>query len=377
MVVGVLPIKNISNFIQQNIVFCLATVGAVLSAFIVPPSAAYISYLDFRVLGLLFALMAVVKGFERAGVFVLLTRHLFRLLHTTRQLAGAMIFACFFASMWITNDVSLITFVPFAMVAFRQVGQEAQLIKVVVLQTVAANLGSMCTPVGNPQNLYLFMVSGMGVREFVLLLLPYTVLSFLLLVLFLVWFPKTDLGSLPEKQTQKNSGKTLPLPLLLGLFLLCMLTVGNVVDYRVTFFAVLILCGLYDRVLLKQLDYVLLLTFIVFFIFIGNLKHIPIVYDFFTRQTVGHEFLVSLLASQVISNVPAAILLSGFTKNYAGLMLGTDIGGLGTLIASMASLISYKLYVAEYGNPGKYLWTFTWVNGVFLVVLVGAWGALG
>ena len=370
-------INPVSNFIQQNIVFCLATVGAVLSAFVVPPSPAYLTYLDFRVLGLLFSLMAVVKGLERAGVFEKLTAHLFHLLHTTRQFAGTMIFACFFASMWITNDVSLITFVPFALAAFRQLGREQELIKVVVLQTVAANLGSMCTPVGNPQNLYLFLVSGMGLREFVLLLLPYTVLSFLLLVLFLWWFPADSLPGLSDETVREMSGRTLPLPLLLILFLLCMLTVGNVVDFRLTAAIILATVLYFDKPLLLQVDYILLLTFVAFFIFIGNLKHIPAVYGFFTSHTVGQEFWVSLLASQIISNVPAAILLSGFTGNYAGLMLGTDIGGLGTLIASMASLISYKLYVAAYGNPGKYLWTFTWVNGVFLVVLVAAWAVLG
>lgn len=358
------------SFFKANTVFCLAAFLAFVTAFFVLPSMDYISYIDFRVLGLLFSLMTVVAGLQKAGIFAMVTVRLFRLLHTVRQMAGVMIFACFFASMWITNDVSLITFVPFALVAFHESGEEKELIKVVVLQTIAANLGSMCTPVGNPQNLYLYLVSGMDALSFVSLLLPYTVISFLLLCLSLFLFPARPVKPL--------DGGLVHWPIhqlvLYGvLFLFCMMTVGNILDWRLTTGLVLGAVLFFDRPVLKRVDYILLLTFAAFFIFIGNLKHIDFIYNFLTAHTEGHEFLVSLLASQVISNVPAAILLSGFTENYAGLMLGTDIGGLGTLIASMASLISYKIYTARLGQAGKFLFTFTWMNGVFLVILVGCY----
>lgn len=362
------------SFFKANSVFCLSALGALVTAFFVPPSAEYISYIDFRVLGLLFSLMTVVAGLQKAGVFAMVTVRLFRFLKTVRQMAGVMIFACFFASMWITNDVSLITFVPFALVAFHEAGEENELIKLVVLQTIAANLGSMCTPVGNPQNLYLYLVSGMGAFSFVSLLLPYTVISFILLCLSLFWFPGRPVKAL--------NGGLVRWPVhqlfLYGfLFLSCMLTVGNIVDWRLTGGLVTGAVLFFDRPVLKRVDYILLLTFAAFFIFIGNLKHIDFIYTFLTAHTEGHEFLVSLLASQVISNVPAAILLSGFTENFEGLMLGTDIGGLGTLIASMASLISYKIYTVRLGQAGQFLFTFTWVNVVFLIILVGCYAVIG
>ena len=359
------------HFLKSNMVFTLAALGALGSMAFVPPSRAYAGYVDCRTLALLFCLMAVVAGFEKAGVFARLASRLFHVLGTVRQLAGAMIFLCFFASMWITNDVSLITFVPFALDVFHQAGEDRQLGKVVVLQTVAANLGSMCTPVGNPQNLYLFLISGMGVGDFVKLLLPYTVVSFVLLLVSLWWFPSQPVTLLQEKPASQGlNSSRLPLPALLSLFLFCMLTVGNVLDYRLTLGLVLGVMLLRERDILKKVDYILLLTFVAFFVLIGNLKQIPLIYGFLTHYTAGHEVLVSLLASQVISNVPAAILLSGFTRDYAGLMIGTDIGGLGTLIASMASLISYQLYVKRMGQARPYLVTFTWVNGLFLGILV-------
>ncbi|MEE3452943.1 SLC13 family permease [Dialister sp.] len=362
------------SFFKANTVFCLAAFLAFVTAFYVPPSMEYISYIDFRVLGLLFSLMTVVAGLQKAGIFAMITVRLFRFLKTVRQMAGVMIFACFFASMWITNDVSLITFVPFALVAFHEAGEEKELIKLVVLQTIAANLGSMCTPVGNPQNLYLYLVSGMGAFSFVSLLLPYTVISFILLCLSLFWFPGRPVKAL--------NGGLVRWPVhqlfLYGfLFLSCMLTVGNIVDWRLTAGLVLGAVLFFDRPVLKRVDYILLLTFAAFFIFIGNLKHIDFIYTFLTAHTEGHEFLVSLLASQVISNVPAAILLSGFTENFEGLMLGTDIGGLGTMIASMASLISYKIYTVRLGQAGQFLFTFTWVNVVFLIILVGCYAVIG
>lgn len=362
------------SFFKANTVFCLAAFLAFVTAFFVPPSMDYISYIDFRVLGLLFSLMTVVAGLQKAGIFAMITVRLFRFLKTVRQMAGVMIFACFFASMWITNDVSLITFVPFALVAFHEAGEENELIKLVVLQTIAANLGSMCTPVGNPQNLYLYLVSGMGAFSFVSLLLPYTVISFILLCLSLFWFPGRPVKAL--------NGGLVHWPVhqlfLYGfLFLSCMLTVGNIVDWRLTGGLVTGAVLFFDRPVLKRVDYILLLTFAAFFIFIGNLKHIDFIYTFLTAHTEGHEFLVSLLASQVISNVPAAILLSGFTENFEGLMLGTDIGGLGTLIASMASLISYKIYTVRLGQAGQFLFTFTWVNVVFLIILVGCYAVIG
>jgi len=361
------------RFFQKETVFCIASLVAVVSMFFVTPSLGYLDYIDFHVLALLLALMLVVAGFQSVGVFDKILPVLIQKSGNTRRLSAILIYVCFFTGMWITNDVALITFVPIAIMVLKKIDRFDLLIPVIVLQTIAANLGSMCTPIGNPQNLYLYTISGIGIGEFLQIMLPLTVASFVLLALSLLWIKKESVanisfqGSIEIEDSKMEGFKTLCYGVL---FVLCILTVLHIVDYRITLIVVVLSVLLLRPVLLLKADYMLLLTFISFFVFVGNMKNIPFIHSFFSHWVSGREIMVSILSSQVISNVPAAVLLSGFTDNVSGLLIGTNLGGLGTLIASMASLISYKFYAKEkHASTGKYILWFTVVNVLFLVVL--------
>lgn len=361
-------IKKITSFIRHDPVLAAAFAAAVVSAFFVPPSGQYINYIDYRVLCLLLSLMLVVAGLKKVGVFDLLVTRLLAVAGSTRSLTAVLTGVCFFTSMLITNDVALITFVPLAIMTLAQANKPRLLIPVIVLQTIAANLGSMLTPLGNPQNLYIFALSGMSTGSFLKVMAVPTVLSFLLLAVSLLFIKNEtidiDLASLPQVSGLKRA---VPWAVL---FIVCILAVSHIVHFGIALAIVIVAVLILDRSILPKADYGLLLTFIFFFIFIGNIKSLPAVSNALSSLVNGREMTVGILLSQVISNVPAAMLLSGFTSNYPALLLGVNLGGLGTLIASMASVISYKLYAAEEGSrPGKYLGTFTGISVVMLAVL--------
>jgi len=274
--------------------------------------------------------------------------------------------------MWITNDVALITFVPFAILILNLAGKTRHIIKIVVLQTIAANLGSMLTPVGNPQNLRLYTYYNLSLSEFILITLPYAAFS-LFIILGAVLLTKNEkLFVKLETATEDDSGKSRPYMIAIYslLFLLSLACVIRLIDYRITFVIVLAALLIFDRKILKKVDYSLLLTFVFFFIFVGNIGSIPAVKDAFDRLIAGREFAAGVAASQIISNVPAAVLLSAFSSNYKALILGTNIGGLGTLVASLASLISYKLYCkSDDARPARYLAVFSLYNLLYLAAL--------
>ena len=384
---------RIKAYMKKEAVLCVAAALALITSFVVPPSAAYLGYVDYRVLALLFSLMIVVAGLSGMGVFDRLLKALLNVVHSMRQLVMVLVMVCFITSMWITNDVALITFVPFAIMVLNRLGKSDRLIPVIVLQTVAANLGSMCTPIGNPQNLYLYSVSGINIAAFLKLLLPITIVSLVLLIISVLIMKNEKLensGSegvvndevVNEEVVNKRvvnkgavgekSDKGWKLVAWGGLFLLSILTVLHLVDYRITLIVVIVVAAVIDPKLFKNVDYSLLITFVAFFIFVGNMKNIEWFSSFIAGCINGREIMVSVIASQCISNVPAAVLLSGFTHNYEDLMLGTNIGGLGTLIASMASLISYKMYIGTpKANVKRYIVMFTLINAAFLVVLLG------
>ena len=363
--------KAFAAFLKNEIVLVLSLVLAVASAFVVPPDGDYARYIDCRTLALLFCLMAVMAGLNRLGIFSRLADGLLRRVHTLRGLCMTLTLLCFFSAMVVTNDVALITFVPFSVVALRYAGREDRLIGLITLETVAANLGSMLTPVGNPQNLYLFSSFSMETGTFFRAVLPYGLLSLLLTVAAVFFLGKGPVSA----HTASAEG---PLDrrrcVVYGaLFLLALLTVFRVVPWGVTLAVTAALVLVVDRRCLWRVDYSLLLTFVFLFIFIGNLGRIGPVSEFLQRVVTGREVIAGVLASQVFSNVPAAILLSGFTDNAGALLIGVNLGGLGTLIASMASLISFK-YVAR-GNvsSGRYLLVFTAVNLLFLAANLGLW----
>ena len=361
----------LKSLFRRETVFCVSALLAALSALAVPPDLIYLSYPDYRTLSLLFCLMIVVAGFRSLGVFELLGQALLRRAGSLRELAAVLVLLCFVSSMVITNDVTLLTFVPFTLLVFRMVGQEERVLTVVVLETIAANLGSMATPIGNPQNLYLFSASDLSLREFAWAVVPYAALSLLLLLAALALQPRTAVGEAALPGDGSSGGVRIShLPPFLALLGLCLLVVFRIIPYGPALIGVVAVISAVDRKLFRSVDYFLLLTFLCFFIFIGNLKRIPALNDLLVSLVQGHELWTGILASQVISNVPAAILLSGFTEDFATLLTAVNLGGLGTLIASLASLISFKFFAAEYPQrKGAFLRTFTLWNVGFLLLL--------
>ena len=361
-------LQRAKAFIKSEVVLTVAVVLAILSSIAVPPDAAWAGYVDWDTLALLFSLMTVTKGLQGLGLFDALGAALLRRMAATRQMVLVLVFLPFVFSMLITNDVSLITFVPFALTVLHMAGQDRLVIPTVVLQTAAANLGSMLTPMGNPQNLYLYNRSGMSFGAFCALMLPYVVLSGVCIAVLCV-LPRsvpvhTDLPATPLGDKRKMA--------LCGVgALLCLGCIAKVLPplgvAAVT--AVVLIIG--DRPLLARIDYSLLGTFIAFFVFIGNMGRIESFQNFLSGILAGHEVAVAVLASQVISNVPAALLLSGYSSAWPQLIVGCNLGGLGTLIASMASLISYKLVAKQHPEmrPKYFAW-FTLCNVGLLALLL-------
>lgn len=369
--------KKIWEWCKKEAVLSVAMLLAVISALLVHPDKEYIGYIDFRTLAILGSLMTVMAGLQKLGIFPYIAEKLLTRVKQVKGILFILTMLCFFGSMFITNDVALITFVPFTFIVLEMVlGNEAEkwIVPVVVMQTIAANLGSMLTPIGNPQNLYLYGKAGMGLMQFMGHMLPYTVAAFVLLTGWCIFFPCKDSGVTAWKAEKTNTLQASPVLLTLYavLFILCLLTVAHVVPYGVTLALVVSTVFLVDKSVLTQVDYSLLLTFTGFFVFIGNMGRIPAFCDLLQRLIAGNEVATAIIASQFISNVPAALLLSGFTDAYDLLMIGTNLGGLGTIIASMASLISFKYIGREYKQlRGKYLASFTLANVLFLAVLWG------
>lgn len=358
------------DFCKKEAVLIISLILAAASAFVVTPNAGYIDYIDFRTLALLLCLMAVMAGLNGLGVFRLLASKLLRLASTTRSLALWLTMLCFFSSMVITNDVALITFVPFSLVALKLSRQEKLLIPLVTLETVAANLGSMLTPVGNPQNLYLFSAFEMTLGDFFKTLFPYAALSLLLCTVSVFFIKKESISFCAESKDKINSRRC---AVYAALFVVALLTVFRVIPFEITLVVSVAAILIFDRKVLAKVDYSLLLTFIFLFIFIGNLKNISSVSEFLGGIVSGNETLAGIACSQIFSNVPAAILLSGFADDILALLIGVNLGGLGTLIASMASLISFKLVIKENVSAGRYMIVFTAVNLVFLAFNVALW----
>ncbi len=361
--------KSFISFIKKEAVLSAAVLLSIISAFFVTPDAEYAGYIDYRVIALLFCLMLVVAGFKETGMFAALGSRLLKHAKNTRGLALILVFLCFFSSMFITNDVALITFVPFAVMLLTLTGRTSLLIPVITLQTIAANLGSMLTPVGNPQNLYLYSAFHISIREFILRMLPLSAISAVLLLIGVLLLKNTPLSENTAPSSSQITGGIRPTVYIL-LFLVCTACVSRVINYLIMLCIVVITILLCDRTLFKKVDYFLLLTFVCFFVFIGNMERIPAVSSIMSRLISEREMLLGIGFSQIISNVPAAILLSGFTTNYLPLLYGVNIGGLGTLIASLASIISFRGYCAsDDAHKGNYVLTFTIYNLIFLIIL--------
>ena len=360
--------KKAGRFVKKNVVLCVALLAAAVTSFIVPPDAEYINYLDFKTLTCLFCVLAVVCALKNVNFFYFLAEQIVRMFKNIRMSVLALVYITFIGSMLIANDMALLTFLPLGFFVLSSTGNEKYMAFTFIMQNIAANLGGMLTPFGNPQNLYLYSYVNIPAGEFVsIMLLPF-VISVALITLCCIVF----VGSEPL-ELKKGSDAKPPLKrtLLYGaLFALAIAIVFRGIPYYIGLLVIPPVLLFADRRALKMVDYPLLLTFVAFFIFSGNVSRIPAVRGLFEMLMEKSTLLFSVLSCQIISNVPTSILLSSFTDNYPALLVGVNIGGAGTIIASLASLITFKEYMAH--NPGKsgsYLLKFSAFNFGFLAIL--------
>ena len=362
-------ISRLKAFFAKETVLCISGLCAILTMFLVPPDGEYLHYIDWRVLCLLLSLMAVVAGFQNEGAFRWLTWQLLRRIRSGRVLGVALVLLPFFSAMAVTNDVALLVFIPFTLGLLGQLGCGKSIIPIAVLQTVAANLGSMATPVGNPQNLFLYAAYDLTPGAFFAAVLPLAGVS-------LVGLAAASLPVLPRKLPEVSLNREsirsgVRLGVYAVLFVLCLLTVFRVVHYLITTVVIVAALLVLDRKLLGKIDFMLLITFVCFFIVSENLGRMEAVRGFLQLLLGKNALLTAVGTSQVISNVPAAVVLSGFTDQWRELLMGVNIGGLGTPIASLASLITLKLYMRHPGaQTGRFLGVFTLANVLGLAVLL-------
>lgn len=356
-------------FVRRQAVLTVSAVLAVISMALIPPSAEYLDYIDVRMLCILFCFMAVVAGMRECHLFGALAGRLLAGRRSLRALCLILVMLPFLCSMFITNDVALITFVPFTILVLGMAGEKRSILPVVVLQTVAANLGSMLLPFGNPQNLFIYSRYGIGTGEMVALLAPFVLIGGVALCLMCAGFSTREVhvGMSRDREVRSRGFLTM----MFILFALCILTVLHAIPWQAVLAVTVAAIGLTHRKVLAKVDYGLLLTFVCLFIFTGNIAQVDAVADALGGMMSWDPMLASLGVSQVISNVPAATLLSGFTTDWQGLLVGVDIGGFGTPIASMASMISLGIYSkTEDADVRRYLMWFTAANVAMILILV-------
>lgn len=355
------------RLIKKHAVLSVATLAAIVTSIIVPPDKEYLGYFDFKTLTCLFLTLAVVCALRNIKFFTILARKIVGLTGNLRMLSLALIYITFIGSMLIANDMALITFLPLGYFALSVTKQEKYMAYIFILQNISANLGGMLTPFGNPQNLYLYSAFEIPTGEFMAIMLPPFLLAVALLTVCCIFLPRKSLSISEDFPEKLDIKKTV---IYLILFSFSVLLVFRVIPYYIGLFIIPVILFFMDKDALKAVDYPLLLTFVMFFIFAGNMARIDIIHTLLSSLLEKSTLLVSMLSCQVISNVPSAILLSQFTDNYRELLLGVNIGGTGTLIASLASLITYSEYkILHPGDSKNYLKLFTVLNFAFLIVL--------
>ena len=359
--------RAVAGFVSRNTVLVIAATLAIASCFLVPPDAAYLGYFDLKTLTCLFCTLAVICALKNIRFFTITARRIVSCTGNTRTLSLALVYITFIGSMFLANDMALLTFLPLGYISLSCTGKEKFMAPVFILQNIAANLGGMLTPFGNPQNLYIYTKFNIPTLEFMgIMLLPFAV-SIVLFTVGCLFIPKESL-TLPEEGEEKINPKKATFYLVL--FALTILTVFRIVPYYICLPIILVAILITDRHALGKVDYPLLLTFACFFLLAGNVSRIGAVHAFFSALLEKSTLLTSILSCQVISNVPSAILLSEFTENYRELLLGVNIGGVGTLISSLASLITFREYTSHVkGKTLRYLGLFTALNFGFLIVL--------
>lgn len=356
-------------FVKQNIVMLIALLAAIVTSCIVPPDKEYIGYFDFKTLTCLFCVLAVVCALKNIKFFYILALKIVQVFKNARISVLALVYITFIGSMLIANDMALLTFLPLGYLVLTTTGKRKYMAVTFILQNIAANLGGMLTPFGNPQNLYLYTKFEIPTLEFMSIMAPPFLLSILLITLCCIIFVKPEPLELQKEEVKLDPKRTV---LYLILFALSIIIVFRVMPYWIGLIIIPVVLLIVDRKALLMVDYSLLLTFVFFFIFAGNMARIDAVRNVFSGLLEKNTLLVSVLSCQIISNVPSAILLSQFTGNYRDLLVGVNIGGVGTLISSLASLITFREYVKL--NPGKgkfYVLVFSLFNFAFLFILTG------
>lgn len=360
--------QKIKTALKENVVLIIAIIAAVITSIIIPPDKEYLEYFDFKTLACLFSVLAVVCALRNIRFFYTLAKAIVRKFKNTKIAILALVYITFIGSMLIANDMALLTFLPLGYFILHTTGKEKYLAFAFIMQNIAANLGGMLTPFGNPQNLYLYSKFNIPDGEFVSIMFPPFCVAILLITICCLVFVKSEPMEIQEKAAK------LPIPRVIAyliLFALAILMVFRFMPYQIGLIVIIASLLILDRQALLQVDYGLLFTFVFFFIFAGNMGRIEAVRDFFSSLLQINTLIFSAMSCQVISNVPSAILLSRFTENYRELLLGVNIGGAGTLIASLASLITFKEYSKQ--DPKhtlSYVLKFTAFNFAFLIILV-------
>jgi Na+/H+ antiporter NhaD/arsenite permease-like protein len=359
----------VKPFAKKNVVMVIAAAAALVTALIIPPDKAYVDYFDFKTLTCLFCVLAVVCALKNIRFFYILARKIVELFKTARMSVLALVYITFIGSMLIANDMALLTFLPLGFFVLNETGMKKYMAFTFIMQNIAANLGGMLTPFGNPQNLYIYTKYNIPSLEFMGIMLPPFLLAVALLTLCAFLFPKTKMELRGREYFVFKKKRT---AVYLALFVISILMVFSVFPYYIGLAVIFVSILILDRYALLRVDYPLLLTFLMFFIFAGNMSRIDVIKDTLSTLLEKNTLVFSALSCQIISNVPSAILLSQFTDNFKALLYGVNIGGTGTIIASLASLITFSEYSRVQPNgKKKYLGIFTLLNIAFFVILLG------
>ena len=360
--------KKVIGFAKTNAVMLIAALAAIITSFIVPPDKEYLGYFDFKTLTCLFCVLAVVCALRNIRFFYTMAKAIIRKFKNAKWCVLALVYVTFIGSMLIANDMALLTFLPLGYFVLHTTGKEKYMAFTFIMQNIAANLGGMVTPFGNPQNLFLYSKFNIPDLEFMGIMLPPFIIAIVLITACCLIFVRSEPLVIEEKAAELPKWRTV---IYLILFALAIIIVFRVVPYQIGLIVIPIALLILDRQALLQVDYGLLFTFVFFFIFSGNMARIDAVKEFFSFLLEKNTLVVSAFSCQFISNVPSAILLSQFTDNYRDLLLGVNIGGVGTLISSLASLITFREYSKQQpGHTIGYILKFSAFNFAFLGILI-------
>lgn len=359
--------QKIIKFIKKEIVLSVAIVLTIITCFFVPIDSQYINYFDYNTLICLFCMLVVVAGLKSTNIFELISRKLIGFFHNRRSVIMALVFGTFFFDMIVANDMSLITFLPLTYIVLHSTKNDKYLAFTFIMQTIAANMGGMITPYGNPQNLYLYSYYNIETTEFFSILLIQSICVAVLLFICCMFIKNEPLEL--KKELNININKKIFVYVIL--FVTVILSIFRIIPYLLALIFVILIVLIIDRKRFKEVDYALILTFMIFFVFSGNIARVSVIKEFISKLVVNNTMLAGIVSCQFISNVPTAIFLSRFTINYRELLIAVNIGSLGILISSLASLITLKEFLKHQPKSFfKYLGLFTLFNTIFLVVLL-------